>query len=58
MNGCSLCFKDMGNHLQDLMVVCNNATCHSDEDADLLRLAPYSPMLDPIETIWSHHLRE
>ena len=49
-----------GNHLDDLVIVCDNAPCHSrlenviaGSGATLLRLAPYSPMLNPIESIWS-----
>ena len=51
---------EMGNPLEDLVVVCDNAPCHSRLEnvvegtpATLLRLGPYSPMLNPIETIWS-----
>lgn len=53
-------WTDMGNQLADLVIVCDNAPCHSsleavidDTPANLLRLAPYSPMLNPIESIWS-----
>lgn len=49
-----------GNQLADLVIVVDNAPCHSRLEqvfqgipATLLRLAPYSPMLNPIETIWS-----
>lgn len=49
-----------GKRLNDLLVVVDNAPCHARlEDvflncpARLLRLGPYSPMLNPIETIWS-----
>lgn len=55
---------EMGNHLGDLVIVCDNAPCHArletainnfqgTEKATLLRLGPYSPMLNPIENIWS-----
>ncbi|XP_036342292.1 uncharacterized protein LOC118751578 [Rhagoletis pomonella] len=55
---------DLGNNLGDLVVVCDNAPCHSHlesainnfnatDKATLLRLGPYSPMLTPIENIWS-----
>lgn len=51
---------DRGNSLEDLVVVCDNAPCHSsltslfeNSPADLLRLGPYSPMLNPIENIWA-----
>ena len=53
-------WQEMGNQLDDLVVVCDKAPCHSrfetvfeDTAATLLRLAPYSPMLNPIEIIWS-----
>ncbi|KAF0714003.1 hypothetical protein AaE_011662 [Aphanomyces astaci] len=49
--------------LQDIVVIADNAPCHSrlenvfaeDEfrPATLLRLAPYSPMMNPIENLWS-----
>ena len=43
------------------VVVCNNAPCHSKfkecviEHPGLIicRLGPYSPMLNPVETVWS-----
>ena len=51
---------EIGNDLQDLLVVCDNAPCHSrlnevfaDSPAMLLKLGPYSPMLNPVESIWS-----
>lgn len=53
-------WQNLGNQLEDLVIVCDNAPCHSrletvfdDTTAVLLRLAPYSPMLNPIEAIWS-----
>jgi transposase len=53
-------WQENGNELKDLVVVVDNAPCHSrledvitGTDAVLLRLAPYSPMLNPVETIWS-----
>lgn len=49
----------MGNDLSELVVVVDNAPCHNrletlfeNSSATLLRLSPYSPMLNPIETIW------
>jgi hypothetical protein len=49
-----------GNRLEDLVVVTDNAPCHArlqrvfdNSPAQLLRLGPYSPMLNPVETIWS-----
>lgn len=49
-----------GNHLNDLVIICDNAPCHARLENSLagtgvilLRLSPYSPMLNPIETIWS-----
>lgn len=48
------------NRLEELVVVCDNTTCHSiieaafeNSTAPLLRLSTYSPMLHPIECIWS-----
>lgn len=53
-------WQDTGNRLEDLVIVIDNAPCHSRVEAvldrtpaTLLRLAPYSPMLNPVETIWS-----
>ena len=45
---------------QDTLFVCDNAPCHAHLDSlaqtggiTILRLGPYSPMLNPLETIWS-----
>lgn len=53
-------WQNIGNELIDLVVVVDNAPCHSsfetvvnETEATLLRLGPYSPMLNPIEIIWS-----
>lgn len=53
-------WEDAGNNLEDLVIVSDNAPCHSKLErvidstpASLLRLGPYSPMLNPIESIWS-----
>lgn len=53
-------WRHLGNSLEDLVVVCDNAPAHCKLEevfvgtgATLLRLAPYSPMLNPIENIWS-----
>ncbi|XP_036325169.1 uncharacterized protein LOC118738354 [Rhagoletis pomonella] len=48
---------EMGNQLADAIIVCDNAPCHSKlhevcAESTLLRLGPYSPMLNPIEIIW------
>jgi hypothetical protein len=50
----------MGNEVADLVIVCDNAPRHArfegvinNTEASLLRLGPYSPMLNPIENIWS-----
>ena len=50
----------MGNKLSDLIIVVDNAPCHSRLEAatdgttaSILRLVPHSPMLNPIEAIWS-----
>ena len=50
-------------HKQPVVIVIDNAPCHNgledifreDEfkEDELLRLAPYSPMFNPIENIWS-----
>jgi transposase len=45
----------------NMVIVLDNAPCHSKAEvvmaeypgASLLRLAPYSPMLNPIESAWS-----
>lgn len=49
-----------GQQLSELVVIADNAPAHSrleqvfdGTEAVLLRLGPYSPMLNPIETIWS-----
>lgn len=49
--------------MTNLIIVCDNAPCHvalenvfTEEEylgGQLLRLAPYSPMLNPIESVWS-----
>lgn len=53
-------WENGGNQLVDLVIVCDNAPCHArlatalnGTAVTLLKLAPYSPMLNPIETIWS-----
>ena len=56
-------YRNQGHDMQNVVVVCDNAPCHSKlEDVmqeepfvgvNLLRLAPYSCMLNPIEGIWS-----
>nr|CAI5841804.1 unnamed protein product [Callosobruchus analis] len=53
-------WQDMGNEVGDLVIVCDNAPCHArfegvinNTEATLLRLGPYSPMLNPLENIWS-----
>jgi transposase len=53
-------YVSIGKDLTNLVVVCDNAPCHSrleqvfgENGAILLRLGPYSPMLNPIENIWS-----
>lgn len=49
--------------IRSVVLVCDNAPCHSGLEevleepmfggAQLLRLTPYSPMLNPIENVWS-----
>lgn len=53
-------WENLGNNLEDLVVVADNAPCHAslntifdNNAATLLKLGPYSPMLNPIEIIWS-----
>jgi transposase len=53
-------WQEMGNEVADLVIVCDNAPCHArfegvinNTEATLLHLEPYSPMLNPIENIWS-----
>lgn len=53
-------WQELGNSLNDLVIVCDNAPAHvslstafEGTPAQLLRLGPYSPQLNPIETIWS-----
>ena len=53
-------WQENGRRLDELAVVCDNAPCHSrfenvfnDSAAILLRLGPYSPMMNPVETIWA-----
>ena len=52
-------WREIGNQLIDLVIVVDNAPCHRTLETvirgtpvTLLRLAPYSPMLNPIEIIW------
>lgn len=53
--------QERGIRLSNVVLVCGNAPCHSRLEqvvaeipgVELLRLAPYSPMLNPIENIWS-----
>lgn len=49
-----------GVPLSNVVIICDNAPAHSrlecvaqDKGFTLLRLGPYSPMLNPIETVWS-----
>ena len=53
-------WRDRGKDVNNLIIVCDHAPCHSrlenalsDTGATLLRLAPYSPPLNPVEAIWS-----
>ncbi|XP_036343375.1 uncharacterized protein LOC118752589, partial [Rhagoletis pomonella] len=54
-------WTSMGNVLSDLVLVCDNTPCHagleqvvgSNGSPILLRLGPYSPMLNPIENVWA-----
>src|SRR5271167_3165636 len=49
-----------GGNLDNMVLICDNAPCHSRLEnvfngtgAQLLRLGPYSPMLNPLENLWS-----
>ena len=67
MECCNEWLRGVLSHLNEpmnsIVVVCDNAPCHSrleqvlEEPAytgcTLLRLAPYSPSLNPIEGVWS-----
>jgi len=53
-------WRNRGKDIRNLVIVCDNAPCHSriatslnNTGAQLLRLGPYSPPLNPIETVWS-----
>ncbi|XP_014774298.1 uncharacterized protein LOC106872006 isoform X2 [Octopus bimaculoides] len=67
-DSCSVWVRDLlqkvignGTSCEQIVMVIDNASCHSDlenvlsefEGATLLRLAPYSPMLNPFESVWS-----
>ena len=50
---------NMWRRLEDLVVVADNAPCHFKlkdvfliNEANFLRLGPYSPMLNPVETTY------
>lgn len=51
-----------GVPLHNIVLVCDNAPCYARTETELanswgvtlLRLGPYSPMLNPIENIWSN----
>ena len=51
--------QNMGKNLSNIVIVCDNAPCHSRIESSLttgmtvLRLGPYSPQLNPIEYVWS-----
>jgi transposase len=52
---------DLGVITSNIILVCDNAPCHSRAEqvigefqgACLIRLAPYSPMMNPVEMAWS-----
>lgn len=54
-------FLDLGENPRNLVIVMDNAPCHSRAEEivqtfpelTILRLSPYSPMLNPIESAWS-----
>lgn len=56
-------WEGQGNNLADLVIICDNAPCHSAIEnavaihsggrSQVLRLGPYSPMMNPVETIWA-----
>ena len=53
----------LSTSVKSIVVICDNAPCHNGledvlketayQGVTILRLAPYSPMLNPIENIWS-----
>lgn len=52
--------RDRDLNMGDVVLICDNAPCHARlqtacdaEGIHLLRLAPYSPALNPIENVWS-----
>lgn len=52
--------RERGVPLEDVVLICDNAPAHSQLEVaaleigmTLLRLGPYSPMLNPIENVWS-----
>ena len=59
----SLLDKLRGHDTRKVVIICDNAPCHSglestfarreNENYELLRLGPYSPALNPIGGIWS-----
>ena len=54
-------FSILGIDIEHVVLVCDNAPCHSRVEEltvdfpglTVQRLGPYSPMLNPIENIWS-----
>ena len=60
MRRCLRAINARGHNLNDVVVVQDNAPSHCDVQTEeefngilICRLAPYSPMLNPIENIWS-----
>lgn len=53
--------RNRGVDIERVVLICDNAPCHARLERaveqvpglTLLRLSPYSPMLNPIENIWS-----
>ena len=51
-------WQALGNQLSNLVLVYDIAPCHSQienvsSEVTCLRLGPYSPMFNPVETLWS-----
>lgn len=61
-NGLATTLIAQSHRIEDVVVTCDNAPCHKrfrlavegmPRKPHLLHLAPYSPMLNPIENVWS-----
>lgn len=58
---CQMVIETYGTSLNSLVIVLDNAPCHAKAEiavadlpgVEILRLGPYSPVLNPIENAWS-----